>query len=86
MANPDGLFIVPNRVTVSTAASSREFWTWQKFRIAHSRESPWLAPTDELRNELMPINKKWPLVELLGACREFEKTLRAGERDLLSNM
>src|SRR6266850_2196309 len=38
------------------------------------------APTDELRNELMPINKKWPLEELLSACKEFEKTLRPGER------
>jgi 23S rRNA (adenine2503-C2)-methyltransferase len=38
------------------------------------------APTDELRNELMPINKKWPLEELLAACREFEGTLKAGER------
>ena len=37
------------------------------------------APTDELRNELMPINKKWPLDELLAACEEFEKTLKSGE-------
>ena len=28
----------------------------------------------------MPINKKWPLEELLGACKEFEQTLKAGER------
>jgi 23S rRNA (adenine2503-C2)-methyltransferase len=38
------------------------------------------APDDELRNELMPINKKWPLAELLGACQAFEQTLKAGER------
>ena len=29
---------------------------------------------------LMPINKKWPLEELLLACKEFEQTLKAGER------
>lgn len=28
----------------------------------------------------MPINKKWPIEELLTACKEFEKTLRSGER------
>jgi 23S rRNA (adenine2503-C2)-methyltransferase len=28
----------------------------------------------------MPINKKWPLAELLGACKEFEQTLKTGER------
>jgi 23S rRNA (adenine2503-C2)-methyltransferase len=38
------------------------------------------APTDELRNELMPINRKWPLGELLGACEDFQKALKPGER------
>lgn len=35
------------------------------------------APNDELRNELMPVNKSWPLSELMEACREYtEKTGR----------
>jgi len=38
------------------------------------------APGDELRNELMPINKKWPLEDLLSACKEFEESLKPGER------
>jgi 23S rRNA (adenine2503-C2)-methyltransferase len=38
------------------------------------------APTDELRDELMPINKKWPLRELLSACKDFEKSLPPNER------
>lgn len=29
------------------------------------------APTDELRNELVPINKKYPLAEVLAACHRF---------------
>jgi 23S rRNA (adenine2503-C2)-methyltransferase len=29
------------------------------------------AVTDELRNELMPINKKYPLKELMNACRDY---------------
>ncbi len=29
------------------------------------------APNDELRNELVPINKKYPLRELLEACRHY---------------
>ena len=28
----------------------------------------------------MPINKRWPLEELLKACKVFEKTLKPGER------
>ena len=29
------------------------------------------AVTDELRNELMPINKKYPLAQLMQACRDY---------------
>lgn len=29
------------------------------------------APNDELRNALLPINKKYPLKELIAACKEF---------------
>ena len=31
------------------------------------------APNDELRNELVPVNKKYPLKELLAACKRFFK-------------
>jgi 23S rRNA (adenine2503-C2)-methyltransferase len=29
------------------------------------------APNDTLRNELVPINRKYPIAELLGACRRY---------------
>ena len=80
MADPEGLFIVPNRVTVSTAG------VVPKIReLARVAERPHLAislaaPDDELRDRLMPINKRWPLEELLAACKEFEESLRPGER------
>ncbi len=80
MADPLGLFIVPNRVTVSTAGVVPRV-----LELATIPDRPHLAisigaPTNLQRNELMPINKKWPLEELLGACKEFELTLKAGER------
>src|SRR2546429_7612368 len=80
MAEPAGLYIVPNRVTVSTAGVVPRIRD-----LAEISDRPHLAvslaaPTDELRNELMPINKKWPLKELLSACKEFEKSLKPGER------
>lgn len=80
MAEPKGLHIVPRRVTVSTAGIVPRIR-----ELATIPDRPHLAislaaPTDELRNKLMPINKKWPLDELLAACREFEKSLRPGER------
>jgi len=80
MAERNGLHIVPHRVTVSTAGIVPRIRD-----LATIADRPHLAvslaaPTDELRNELMPINKKWPLRELLAACGDFQKSLKAGER------
>src|SRR5436309_1069671 len=80
MSDPRGLHIVPNRVTVSTAGIVPRIR-----ELAATEDRPHLAislaaPTDELRDELMPINKRWPLEELLTACKEFERSLKPGER------
>jgi 23S rRNA (adenine2503-C2)-methyltransferase len=80
MSDSAGLHIVANRVTVSTAGVVPRI---RELATVHDR--PHLAvslaaPTDELRDELMPINKKWPLRELLSACKDFEKSLKPNER------
>jgi 23S rRNA (adenine2503-C2)-methyltransferase len=80
MAVPEGLHIVPNRVTVSTAGILPRILDLAKIPDRPHLAISLVAPTDELRDELMPINKKWPLEDLLSACKEFEKTLKAGER------
>ncbi|WP_313087905.1 23S rRNA (adenine(2503)-C(2))-methyltransferase RlmN [Stutzerimonas nitrititolerans] len=40
------------------------------------------APNDELRNQLVPINKKYPLAVVLGACRNYIS--RLGEKRVLT--
>jgi len=35
------------------------------------------APTDELRDVLVPINRKYPLRELMGACRRYVRSMPA---------
>src|SRR5258708_3634066 len=80
MADPNGLHIVPHRVTVSTAGIVPRIR-----ELATIPDRPHLAislaaATDELRDQLMPINKKWPLAELLAACKYFEISLKPGER------
>ena len=39
------------------------------------------APDDALRDELVPLNRKYPLAELLGACQRY---LRAAPRDFIT--
>lgn len=80
MADPQGLHIVPNRVTVSTAGVVPRILDLAKIADRPHLAISLAAPTDELRNELMPINKRWPIEELLSACSVFEKTLRPNER------
>jgi len=80
MADPQGLFIVPHRITVSTAGVVPRIRDLAAIPDRPNLAISLAAPTDDLRNELMPINRKWPLEELLGACKEFEGTLKAGER------
>jgi 23S rRNA (adenine2503-C2)-methyltransferase len=80
MADPSGLHIVANRVTVSTAGIVPRIR-----ELARIAERPHLAvslsaSTDELRNELMPINRKWPLKDLLSACKDFERSLKPNEQ------
>src|SRR5438874_2705450 len=80
MNDTSGLHIVPNRITVSTAGIVPRIRD-----LATIADRPHLAislaaPTDELRNELMPINRKWPIEELLAACAEFEKSLKPNEQ------
>jgi 23S rRNA (adenine2503-C2)-methyltransferase len=80
VADRNGLYIVPNRVTISTAGIVPRILDLAKVSDRPHLAISLAAPTDELRNELMPINKRWPLEELLKACKVFEQSLKPGER------
>ncbi|MBC7900268.1 MAG: 23S rRNA (adenine(2503)-C(2))-methyltransferase RlmN [Saprospiraceae bacterium] len=80
MSNEEGLFIVPNRVTVSTAGIVPKI-----YELAAIERRPHLAislsaPDNELRDRLMPINKRWNIDEVMKAAKVFEKSLKRGER------
>jgi len=70
---PDGLGIGARHITVSTvgvlpgivALAKRP----EQFRLALSIH----APSDALRRELMPINTKYPLADVLAAARAFDR-------------
>lgn len=80
MSDENGLFIVPGRVTVSTAGIVPKIEEFTKLERRPNLAISLSAPTDELRNTLMPINKRWNIDTLLTAAKAFEKTLKRGER------
>lgn len=66
----DGLGFGTRRVTLSTSGlvpEMRRLWEEIKVNLAVSLN----ATTDEVRDRLMPINKKYPLKELMAACRDY---------------
>ncbi len=80
MSSENGLFIVPNRVTISTAGIVPKIYEFAKLENRPHLAISLSSAKDELRNTLMPINRKWDLDELMTAAKEFEGSLRRGER------
>lgn len=80
MSDEDGLFVVPGRVTVSTAGIVPKIYEFASLKRRPNLAISLSAPTDELRNILMPINKRWNIDELFAAAKAFERTLKRGER------
>jgi 23S rRNA (adenine2503-C2)-methyltransferase len=80
MSDEHGLFIVPGRVTVSTAGIVPKIQEFTKLERRPNLAISLSAPDDELRNTLMPINRRWNIDELMTAAKAFEKTLKRGER------
>ncbi|MGO0122068.1 23S rRNA (adenine(2503)-C(2))-methyltransferase RlmN [Desulfothermobacter acidiphilus] len=76
VTHPDGLNIGARKITVSTCgvvpgirALTR---LGRQFGLAVSLH----APRDELRSWLLPVNRRYPLSELLDACREYVESTR----------
>lgn len=71
ISDPDGIAISSRRITVSTAGvipGIREFGVAATgANIAVSLN----ATTDEARERIMPLNKRWPIGDLIGALAEF---------------
>lgn len=64
-----GMNLSRKRITVSTSGLVPEMWriTNAKVRLAVSLN----GSNDEIRTQVMPINKKYPLKDLLKACQEY---------------
>jgi 23S rRNA (adenine2503-C2)-methyltransferase len=66
-----GLGISPRRITVSTVGLVPQMERLVHETSVHIAVSL-TAARDELRDRLMPINRRYPLAELIGACKRLE--------------
>lgn len=77
MNAPEGLGIGARRITVSTAGHAPGIERLAGLDLQINLSLSLHAATDRLRDELMPINRKWPLERVMEAC---EKYLASGGR------
>jgi 23S rRNA (adenine2503-C2)-methyltransferase len=70
LLDPDGLSFSKRKVTVSTSGIVPAIDELGK-RVDVSLAISLNGTTDEQRSRVMPVNKKWNLEALLGACRRF---------------
>jgi len=68
----EGIAISRRRITLSTSGVVPEIARTAD-EIGCMLAISFHATTDEVRNKLVPINKKWNIAELLGALREYPK-------------
>jgi 23S rRNA (adenine2503-C2)-methyltransferase len=71
LQNPWGVAMSPRRMTVSTAGLVPGIEKLGKLTPAPNLAVSLNATTDEVRERIMPINRKWPIAELLAACQAF---------------
>jgi 23S rRNA (adenine2503-C2)-methyltransferase len=70
MLDGNGLQLSNRRITVSTCGLVPEMAELGR-RVTVNLAVSLNATTDELRDRIMPINRRYPMKELLKACREF---------------
>lgn len=80
MADENGLGISPKRVTVSTSGIIPRIRDFALEPVRPRLAISLTATTEKLRTELMPLNSKYTLAELIRACREYP----LGERERLT--
>ena len=69
--DPYGLEIGSRHISISTCGVVPGILRFSKEQLQYNLAISLHAPNDELRSSLMPINKAYPLNELIGALKEY---------------
>ncbi|MCL2047865.1 MAG: 23S rRNA (adenine(2503)-C(2))-methyltransferase RlmN [Defluviitaleaceae bacterium] len=76
ITHPKGLNLSQRNITLSTCGLVPQIYALADLNLKITLAVSLHAPTDEIRAAIMPIAKKYPLDELLRACKYYEKTRR----------
>lgn len=70
---PEGLNIGQRHISISTCGIADKILELAEKKLQITLLISLHAPTDEKRSEIMPINRKYPINEVISACREYIK-------------
>lgn len=71
MLYPKGLSFAPRKITVSTCGLIPKIEELKKIGLSVNLAISLHAPNNEIRSELMPINKTYPVEELMECVKDF---------------
>ena len=71
VADPGGLALSPRRITLSTVGLVPQIRKLAQAPVVPNLAVSLSATTDEVRDRLMPINRKYPIHRILQACADF---------------
>jgi 23S rRNA (adenine2503-C2)-methyltransferase len=71
LCDPDGVGMSERRITISTSGIIPKIEELGKAEVRPKLAISLNASTEEMRQELMPITRKWHLKDLLDACRAY---------------
>jgi len=76
ITHPKGMNLGQRHITLSTCGLVPQIYELAKLRLQVTLAVSLHAPTDDIREAMMPIAQKYPLRELLPACRNYAETTR----------
>ncbi|GCF11370.1 23S rRNA (adenine(2503)-C(2))-methyltransferase RlmN [Dictyobacter arantiisoli] len=74
--SPDGFNLGARHMTISTAGMVPAIRKLSQENLQVNLAISLHAPTDELRSKTMPINRKYPIAELMAACHDYVNTTK----------
>ena len=73
LSEPGGVNIGMRHVSLSTCGLVDKIYRLMEYKLQLTLSISLHAPNDQIRSRLMPVNRRWPIDELLKACREYIK-------------
>lgn len=71
LSEPGGVQIGMRHISLSTCGLVDKIYELMKYKLQITLSVSLHAPNDQIRSRMMPVNRKWPIEELMEACRKY---------------